>query len=118
MQNYEGPEVTVTQIPLPEAGEDPILVDLGERTTSIITSGLMTAMRDRADKAYILTWEGSTRVPRGAQLGNWVIAWTKHGRVIAEDDTQFGVYDRRRDPVSPDQQSEMLVFTFPETDAE
>lgn len=117
MHPYEsspGPEVTVTPIPLAEAGGDPIQAHLGQKELSSYYSGLLNLAVDRADAAYLLTWQGGNRVPRGVQLGSRVIAWTQHGRVLTEDGEHFGVYDRLKDLDGPSQVNEMVVLTFPE----
>lgn len=115
--NPAEPNVTVLPIPLEEAAGEPVKIDLGEggEAEEERISKLIEAMRSRADAAYLLSWQGS-RVPSGARIGNYAIAWTQHGFVRSEEGYDIGVYHRIQDGAGPDRsngQNTMLVFTLP-----
>ncbi|HEY4963338.1 MAG TPA: hypothetical protein VIH90_01440 [Candidatus Saccharimonadales bacterium] len=110
----QGLEITVTPIPLIEAGGRPLKAKLGDKRMDELFSGILSFAAEQADAAYILTWTGGTNIPRGAAIGNRVIAWTQNGIAQAEDGQQIGVYSRVKDGVGPERQSEMVLLAFPE----
>ena len=117
MNNPSERNVTVLPIPLEEAAGEPMEIDLGEGSEAEEEriSSLLETMRSRADAAYLLSWQGS-RVPSGARIGNYAIAWTQHGLVRSEEGYDIGVYHRIQDGAGPDQSdgaNMMLVFTLP-----
>ena len=113
MEYDSRPRVTVTPIPFREAGDDPIRPDLGQEAINELFAGLLSHLRNRADSAYLLTWQGEHRVPRGAILGSYVVGWTQNGMVQSEGGEHIGIYSRIKDVEGPDRQSEMLILAFP-----
>ena len=121
------PEVEVTSLDHWMAS-DPILppanANLGdgrfqhEQALSFLTNSLLNSFlqqqRDQASTAYILRWNGSRRVPRGAVVGSRVIGRTQHGFVTDTDGNIVGDYTRIKDVVGPKLESVMLVFMQPE----
>ncbi len=113
----DAPKVTVTPIPLVESGGKPLEAKLGDRRMDELFSGILGFAAERADAAYILTWEGDTNIPRGAIIGERVIAWTQNGIAQTQDGQQIGVYARVNDAQSAEGLSEMVLLAFPQDDA-
>ncbi len=108
------PDVTIVRIPLEEAGDGSASVDLGRPEANAQIAGILAIMRERADGAYLLSWQGTAPMPRGADIGGRVIAWAQHGRAITFDRQLVGVYEMITDHKGPDLDSQMLLLTLPE----
>ena len=103
--------VNVIRIPLMEDVESEKIIDPSQ------DDSLAREIAD-AEEAYLLTWTGRRRVPVGATVGNHVVKWTRLGRVIGDDGTQIGTYQRVTDVIGPkyDKKNAMLVFPFQQRD--
>lgn len=102
------PDVNVVEIP-PIANETPIGrgVDLGGQHNPVagsredMVNQILSQFRSQSDRVFELTWEGN-KVPRGAIILGREIAWTQHGRVVAEGGEMIGTYQRLIEFGGPD----------------
>lgn len=70
---------------------------------------LLAQMAAEAEKVFLLKWQGG-RVPRGAEVGRWIIGWTQHGIVRDANGLDIGTYERIKDNVGNPPLNEMVVF--------
>jgi hypothetical protein len=61
--------------------------------------------------AYLLRWKGS-KVPRGASVDGTRITWAQHGRLVGEDGSQLGLYERVDEFGGPDSDEHVIACWF------
>ncbi len=92
-------EITAEEVEQLTSDTPPIGINLGGAHDLVaalnegVVEQLRTAIRDKASRVFLLTWEGN-KVPRGVSILGHIIAWTQHGRVISEGGQEIGMYDR------------------------
>lgn len=72
---------------------------------------LLSFLRKAAPKRYILRWVGSSRVPRGAKIGEVAIGWTQHGIVTGTGGEQLGYYERTVEWGGPYSDSHEMIIS-------
>jgi len=70
---------------------------------------LLAVSAASAEKVYLLKWQGG-RVPRGAQVGGFIIEWTQGGMVVDEQSKTIATYERIVDHIGNPPKNEMVVF--------
>lgn len=117
----ENPEVVVQEI-LPEAleqilsGHPPIAINLGggQSLDAALLEGrteqLRKAIRERAQRVFLLSWMGN-KIPCGAVVEGYTIGWTQNGMVTSQAGQHIGAYDRLMEFAGKSRQvQQMLVY--------
>lgn len=96
----ENPEYKIFEVKDPNAilSEETRAVLLGAHNpdqlmTEVGLQRLLCAFKARAEKVYLVHWEGS-EVPRGIVIGGQEVAWTQSGVVTAREGKKIGTYER------------------------
>lgn len=98
--SIENPEYRLFEVKDPNAilSEEARAVLLGAQNPDqlmieVKLQGLLGAMKTRAERVYLVHWEGS-KVPQGIVVGGKEVAWTQNGVVKARGGEMIGTYER------------------------
>lgn len=83
-------------------------VNLGNRDLEQVTNMLISALRSRGGRIFLLCWTGN-KVPRGADVLGHKIAWTQNGMVVDDQRAQIGTYDRLLEFGGKSQKEQMII---------
>jgi len=108
------PDVAVREMASDESyPSDGKPLDLGARTLGkkLIEAGaenLLERTRAICNRRFELTWRGG-RIPRGAVVARYVLAWTQNGQVLDNDGQCIGTYERLVENGGPEHDEQCMV---------
>jgi hypothetical protein len=107
------PEVKVTEITGQKEHELvtqylPRGVNLGNQNLERVTNMLISAIRSRGGRRFLLCWTGN-KVPRGTDVLGRKIAWTQNGMVIDTQRAEIGTYDRLLEFGGESKKEQMMI---------
>jgi len=78
---------------------------------------MLDRLKELAEKVFVLSWKGSSRVPQGVLVEGRKIHWTQHGRVLDENGDTIGYYDQVRDceGESGDERQMVIYYMRPQS---
>ncbi|MDD5031967.1 MAG: hypothetical protein PHR36_02875 [Patescibacteria group bacterium] len=117
------PDITVENLTDEEVRElvskhNPRGVNLGYADGEREADKLISQLRDKGGRRFLLRWTANNKVPKGAKVFGYQITWTQHGKVYGKVRTaicNIGTYDRLVEfGGESGEEQMMIVYLYPE----